>query len=80
MSENSPSGLLIENAALSLEGVVSASYDADSQTGLFSFSLGSCSARKIVDVIEGLGYSVEPIIKAAKQMYSQQLVRFCNSI
>jgi P-type Cu+ transporter len=74
MSENSPSGMLIENAALSLEGVLSASYNADCQTGIFSFSVESCSARKIVDTVESLGYSVEPILKAAKQIYFQQLV------
>jgi copper chaperone CopZ len=78
MAENSPSGMLIENAALALEGVLSASYDADCQTGLFSFSLESCSARKIVDAIESLGYSVEPILKAAKQIYFQQLVCLHN--
>jgi hypothetical protein len=75
MSENSPSGILIENAALSLEGVLSASYEADCQTGIFTFCLEKCSARKIVDAMEGLGYSVEPILRAAKQIYCQQLVR-----
>lgn len=75
MSENSPSGVLIENAVLALEGVLSASYNAENQTGIFSFSLENCSARKIVDAVEGLGFSVEPILKCAKQIYSQQLVR-----
>jgi len=74
MGENSPSATLIENVVLSLPGVSSAKFNADSRNGIFEFSLENCSARKIVDAIESLGYLAEPVLKVAKQIYCQQLV------
>ncbi|CAB3374777.1 Hypothetical predicted protein [Cloeon dipterum] len=64
---------VIESRVLTLPGVSKAAFDPDTRVGTFEFSLDSCSARQIVNVLEAEGFSVEPIVKSAKQIYCQQM-------